>query len=104
MSLADYINRIQRVTRRARSEAKLEGELNQIFKECLAEFSIDFDPHVNETLKSMGLSQVDADRPDGVFGHIVYDYKAPRKLSNPKNLQDAKDKLEDYLEGDHWRT
>lgn len=46
-------------------------------KECLHEFGMSFAPHVNETLKSMGLSQVDADRPDRVFGRIVYDHKAP---------------------------
>jgi len=99
MSLTDYVKRINEATRKARSESKLEGELNQILKECLAEFGIAFDPHVNETLKSMGLSQVDADRPDGVFGHIVYDYKAPRVLSSAKDLQEAKEQIERYLDG-----
>jgi len=99
MNLKGYVDRVLGVAQRARSEAKLEGELNQILKQCLAEFGISFDPHVNETLKSMGLSQVDADRPDGVFGHIVYDYKAPRKLSNPRDLHAAKGKLEKYLDG-----
>lgn len=97
MPLSQYVNRIRRVAARARSESKLEGELNQILKECLKEFGIEFDPHVNETLKSMGLSQVDADRPDGVFGHVVYDYKAPHKLSRPRDLEAAKNKIEEYL-------
>jgi len=66
MSLASYVEKIKQATERARSESKLEGELNHILKACLAEFGIEFDPHVNETLKSMGLTQVDADRPDGV--------------------------------------
>lgn len=99
MSVDAYVRRLQQVASRARSEAKLEGECNQIIKECLADFGIDFDPHVNETLKSMGLSQVNADRPDGVFGHIVYDYKAPGLLSNAKELQKAKGKMEEYLDG-----
>lgn len=98
MALSDYIARITEVVRKAKSESKLEGEFNQILKECLHEFGIPFDPHVNETLKSMGLSQVDADRPDGVFGHIVYDYKAPGKLSSAKDLQGAKDQVERYLD------
>jgi len=98
MALSDYIKRIRDVARTARSESKLEGEFNQILKECLADFDINFDPHVNETLKSMGLSQVDADRPDGVFGHIVYDYKAPRVLNSAKNLQEAKRQIERYLD------
>ncbi len=46
----------------------------------------------------MGLSQVDANRPDGVFGHIVYDYKAPNKLANPADLQEAREKIERYLD------
>ena len=75
-------------------EAKLEGELNQVLKECLAEFGVVFDPNVNETLRGLGLSQVDTDRPDGVFGHIVYDYKAPGKISNAADLQKAKDQIE----------
>lgn len=98
MALSDYIARITEVARKAKSESKLEGEFNQILKECLHEFGIPFDPHVNETLKSMGLSQVDADRPDGVFGHIVYDYKAPGVLSSAKDLQGAKDQVERYLD------
>jgi hypothetical protein len=105
MSLSDYVHRIRRVAETARSEAKLEGEMNHLLKECLSEFGIQFDPHVNETLRSLGLSQVDADRPDGVFGHIVYDYKAPGKLSNPADLQEAKDQIEkrylDKITGGH---
>ena len=57
MALSDYIARIAEAARKAKSESKLEGEFNQILKECLHEFGISFDPHVNETLKSMGLSQ-----------------------------------------------
>jgi N-6 DNA Methylase len=98
MSLAGYVEKIKQATARARSEAKLEGELNHILRDCLVKFGIDFDPHVNETLKGMGLSQVDADRPDGVFGHIVYDYKAPRTLSIPKELVAAKSQIEKYLD------
>ena len=107
MALKDYIERIARLTQKAKSESKLEGEFNQILKECLNDFGITFDPHVNETLKSMGLSQIDADRPDGVFGHIVYDYKAPGVLSSAKDLQDAKDQVERYLNritGGHLRV
>ena len=52
MALSDYIARITEVARKAKSESKLEGEFNQILKECLHEFGIPFDPHVNETLKS----------------------------------------------------
>jgi len=98
MSLSEYIQRIKNVAKTAKSESKLEGEFNQILKECLADFDIDFDPHVNETLKSMGLSQVNADRPDGVFGHIVYDYKAPKVLSSAKDMQEAKNQIERYLD------
>ena len=98
MSLTKYVERIAKIAQNAKSESKLEGEFNQILKECLAEYDIKFDPHVNETLKSMGLSQVDADRPDGVFGHIVYDYKVPGTLSSAKGLHDSKEQLERYLD------
>lgn len=98
MSLSDYVDRIAELARKSKSESKLEGEFNQILKECLHEFGIPFDPHVNETLKSMGLAQIDADRPDGVFGHIVYDYKAPGTLDSAKVVHDAKDQVERYLD------
>ena len=105
MSLTDYVDRIRHIAGTARSEAKLEGEFNQVLKECLAEFGIAFDPHVNETLRGLGLSQVDTDRPDGVFGHIVYDYKAPGKLSHAADLEKAKDQIEkrylDRITGGH---
>lgn len=70
MSLSEYVERIKKITGTARSESKLEIELTLILKELLADFGIKFDPHVNETLQSMGLCQINADRPDGVFGHI----------------------------------
>lgn len=73
------------------------GEFNQVLKECLADFGINFDPHINETLKSMGLSQINADRLDGVFGHIVYDYKSPKVLSSAKDQNNAKNQVERYL-------
>ena len=98
MELSEYVERIKAIARTARSEAKLEGEFNQILKECLAEFGVNFDPHVNETLQSMGLAQVDASRPDGVFGHIVYDYKEPKSLSSPRGLRAAKKQVEGYLD------
>ena len=98
MDLSHYVKRIAAITHSARSEAKLEGDFNHVLKDCLAEWGIDFDPHVNETLKSMGLSQVDASRPDGVFGHIVYDYKVPGTLSSSSGLQAAKRQLEGYLD------
>ena len=99
MELLAYVERIKAVAQTAHSEAKLEGEFNQILKECLAEFDVNFDPHVNETLQSMGLAQVDARRPDGVFGHVVYDYKEPGNLSSPSKLRDAKRQVEEYLDG-----
>ena len=61
MALSDYIARISEVACKTVSESKLEGEFNQILKECLLEFGVSFDPYVNETLTSMGLSQIDAD-------------------------------------------
>lgn len=97
MALSDYIARISEVACKTVSESKLEGEFNQILKECLLEFGVSFDPYVNETLTSMGLSQIDADRPDGVFGHIVYDYKAPGVLSSSRDIQKSKGQLERYL-------
>ena len=97
MALTEYIDQIAQTAGRARSEAKLEGELNQILKNCLSDYGIAFNPYVNETLKGMGLSQVDADRPDGVFGHIVYDYKKPGTLSSVKGLVKAKAQMERYL-------
>ena len=63
-------------------------------KECLHEFGMSFAPHVNETLKSMGLSQVDADRPDRVFGRIVYDHKAPGIWSSSQGIQGAQDRIQ----------
>ncbi len=98
MDLAAYVERLKRVARRARSESKLEVESTPIFRECLSGIGIRFDPAINETLKSLGLSQVDAARPDGVFGHIVFDYKAPNLLKAPAKFRSARRKIEKYLD------
>ena len=98
MDLSEYVKRISNLAQNARSESKLEGEFNQILKECLRQFGISFNPHINESLKSLGLSQIDADRPDGVFGHIVYDYKKPGSLSTAAGTRQAKSQIERYLD------
>jgi len=97
--IKQYLKPIKEAVKKSRSETKLEIQLHQILKEILAEFGIKYDPYVNETLKSMGLGQVNADRPDGVFGHIVYDYKAPKLLESPHELQKAKKQIVKYLDG-----
>ena len=96
--LEGYVKQIQKITKRARSEAKLQGKLDNILKDLLSNFSIDYDPAVNETLKSLGLSQVDSDRPDSLFGHVVLDYKAPYLLQSEKNLLESKRQIEGYLD------
>lgn len=98
VSLKLYLNRIKTATNTSRSESKLQIELHQILKELLSEFGVKYDPYVDETLQSSGLAQINADRPDGVFGHIVYDYKAPNLLENPKNLINAKKQIIRYLD------
>src|SRR3972149_6390080 len=84
--LTAFVTRIKEATLKSRSESKLEGELNQVLKELLGKFDVDYDPAVNETLKELGLSQVSSDRPDSLFGHVVLDYKKPNLLSNEVSL------------------
>jgi len=98
MKIITYVEKIKDIARRARSEAKLEVELTPVFRKCFLQFGIKYDPAINETLRSLGLSQIDADRPDGVFGHIVYDYKSPNLLSVPSKLIKSKKQIEKYLE------
>ncbi|WP_441000757.1 N-6 DNA methylase [Fodinibius sp. SL11] len=97
LELEEYVKRIKKITDSGGSEAKLEGEVNQILKECLAEYDIDFDPNVNTSLSNLGLCQIDASRPDGVFGHIIYDYKSPNSLNDTSTLKKSKQQLEGYL-------
>ncbi len=96
--LKQYVERISNVTREARSEGGLQIGLEALLNELLGKFNIAYKPSVNETLKSLGLSQVDSTRPDSLFGHVVLDYKAPRLLSSPGELQKAKQQIESYLD------
>ena len=98
MQLSHYADQIRAVAKQARTEAKLEVEVTSILRKCLGEFGIKFDPAVDETLKSLGLSQVNADRPDGVFGHIVYDFKEPNLLAGASALRAGKAQIERYLD------
>ena len=103
--LDQYVHKIEAVTRQARSETALQIKLETLLREILALYVIAFEPSVNETLKSQGLSQVDSTRPDSLFGHVVLDYKSPRLLSAVSELAKAKKQIEDYLNsvtgGDH---
>lgn len=96
--LDEYVRKIAAITQKAGSETALQIKLEQLLSELLAAFDIPYDPSVNETLKSQGLSQVDSTRPDSLFGHVVLDYKAPRLLTAPKEFQKAKRQIQGYLD------
>lgn len=89
--------RIHRIAETAGSEAKLQIELEPLLKKLLAAHGIPYNPAVNETLHKLGYSQVSADRPDSLFGHVVLDYKSPGDLVSPKKLAKAKEQMERYL-------
>ncbi|HCC58270.1 MAG TPA: hypothetical protein DEQ47_13630 [Solibacterales bacterium] len=61
--LEDYVQKIDAITRQARSETSLQIKLEYLLSELLALFEIPYEPSINETLKSQGLSQVDSTRP-----------------------------------------
>jgi hypothetical protein len=96
--LGEYVERIRKITREARSETSLQIKLEPLLTELLVHFGVAYNPSVNETLGSLGLSQVDSTRPDSLFGHVVLDYKAPRLLSSPRELSTAKQQIEGYLD------
>ncbi len=96
--LEQYLERIKEITREARSETSLQIKLEPLLTELLGRFDITYKPSVNETLKSLGLSQVDSTRPDSLFGHVVLDYKAPGLLSSPRDLAKSKQQIEGYLD------
>ncbi len=97
--LKEYVVKIKGITKQAGSEAKLQGKLDAVLGELLAKFGISYDPAVNESLSSLGLSQVNSDRPDSLFGHVVLDYKEPFLLASPSELSEGKKQIERYLEG-----
>ena len=66
-----YARRVAEITRKASSEAALQGELDHLLREFLAHFGVDYHPLVNTALARAGLSQSSSDRPDSLFGHIV---------------------------------
>src|SRR5437870_2236831 len=95
--LQEYVDRVQKITREARSEASLQIKLEQLLTELLALHEIPYAPSVNETLKSQGLSQVDSTRPDSLFGHVVLDYKSPNLLSSSRHVLKSQQQMEAYL-------
>jgi hypothetical protein len=103
--LDKFVTEIETITRQARSETALQIKLEALLGNLLAQFDIAYEPSVNETPKSQGLSQVDSTRPDSLFGHVVLDYKAPHLLSAVIEFAKAKQQIGDYLDsvsgGDH---
>lgn len=93
-----YVQRIQTITREARSETGLQIKLEQLLAELLGRHEIAYAPSVNETLKRQRLSQVDSTRPDSLFGHVVLDYKSPELLSSAREFLAAKRQIEAYLD------
>jgi hypothetical protein len=96
--LEELVKQIKKITEQARSEAKLQGKLDNILEDLLSNFAIHYDPAVNETLKSLGLSQVDSNRPDSLFGHVVLDYKTPYSLQSARSFLGSKRQIEGYLD------
>jgi len=94
--IEELAERIRESAQRAgRSEAQLQGEVDALLRATLAEFDIDYNPAVNQ---SLGRSYAASGRPDSLFGHIVLDYKAPGKLRRPADLLEGKRQVgDDYL-------
>lgn len=95
--LSQYVESIRQAARQVRSEMGLQVRLEPILVEILGRFKIAYNPAVNETLKSLGLSQMDSSRPDSLFGHVVLDYKTPGLLASARQLSEAKTQIEGYL-------
>jgi N-6 DNA Methylase len=95
--LDKFVHRIVQITRESKSETALQVGLEPLLAELLTAHGVTYKPSVNETLKSLGLSQVDSTRPDSLFGHVVLDYKAPRLLDSSKELTKARQQVEGYL-------
>jgi hypothetical protein len=93
----DAAKRVLQIAERAGSETKLQIGLEPILKDLLYQHGISYDPAVNESLSSLGLSQMSSNRPDSLFGHVVLDYKDPGLLSHPQELSKAKKQVERYL-------
>lgn len=88
--------RIRESARRSKgSELKLQGEVDGYLRETLRGFGIDYDPHVNKSLRR---SYATSGKPDSLFGHVVMDYKAPGVLRSASGLTEAKKQVVDgYL-------
>jgi hypothetical protein len=98
MPIDTFLPAIQNIASTARTEAKLEHELNNVFKNLLAEYDIVYDPAINESLKYQGISKSSSSRPDSLFGHVIMDFKSPGILSNPQGTEQSKKQIEKYLE------
>jgi len=81
--------------RAGRSEARLQGLVDNLLEQVLEQYGIHYEPDVN-----LGLARTSAssNRPDSLFGHVVLDYKAPNTLRTRSILLRAKEQLvDDYL-------
>ena len=96
--LSTALKKIISVAERADSEAKLQIGLENILKELLNAYGVNYNPAVDISLKRQGYSQVSSERPDSLFGHVVLDYKAPGVLSTTSGIGEAKSKIGNYLE------
>lgn len=89
--------KVHDIAESAGSESKLQIGLEEILRDLLAHNGIVYDPSVNESLSSLGFSQMSSDRPDSLFGHVVLDYKEPGLLRNPSLFQKSRIQVERYL-------
>jgi hypothetical protein len=95
--IEEYVTQIKNIASHARTESKLEVEISQIFKNLLSEYSIIYDPKINESIKNSQRSISSTLRPDSLFGHVIMDYKLPGKLSIPIEIGKSKLQIEQYL-------
>lgn len=95
--LANYVNQVNVIWKHANSEAKLEGELNNLLRDLLINYGVDYDPKVNQTITTYG-SQMNSLRPDSMFGHVILDYKKPGSLLNPRKLDVYQRQVTSYLD------
>ena len=87
-------NRIKRYVKKARNEEDLKIKVESWIQEVISKF---FEPGKEPEVAYEHRTKISGKREDALYGTVIIEYKAPKKLDTGSEFVRAKEQIEDYI-------
>ena len=86
--------RINEIAKKARNEEELKIKVEGLIQEVISKF---FEPGKEPEVAYERRTKISGKREDALYGTVIIEYKAPKKLDTGSEFVRAKEQIEDYI-------